>query len=64
MGVAPRALDDCPEPAAHVLGHGPRLNGSAAKIHNSEKRRKELSAADLRTFEAIAGPLNRRLGYQ
>jgi hypothetical protein len=63
MGVAPRALDDCPEPAAHVLGHGSRLGGSK-KIHNSEKWRKELSTADLRSFETIAGPLNRRLGYQ
>jgi len=63
MGVTPRKLDDCPPLHTHVLGHGSRLNGSAAKIHNSEKWRKELSAADLRTFEAIAGPLNRELGY-
>jgi hypothetical protein len=63
MGVAPRKLDECAAPRAHVLGHGSRLSGSA-RIHNSEKWRKELSADDLRTFEAIAGPLNRRLGYQ
>lgn len=63
MGVAPRNLDECPAPHAHVLGHGSRLNGSAS-IHNSEKWRRELSAADLETFESIAGPLNRELGYQ
>lgn len=64
MGVAPRKLDECPASAAHVLGHGSRLNGSAVKIHNSEKWRKDLSADDLRVFEDIAGPMNRRLGYQ
>jgi hypothetical protein len=63
VGVAPRDLDECPAPHAHVLGHGSRLNGSK-KIHNSEKWRKELSADDLRTFDAIAGPLNRSLGYR
>ena len=63
IGVAPRDLDGCPAPHAHVLGHGSRLNGSN-KIHNSEKWRQELSADDLRTFDSIAGPLNRRLGYQ
>jgi hypothetical protein len=63
MGVAPRKLDECPASPAHVLGHGSRLNGSA-KIHNSEKWRKELSADDLKTFESIAGSLNRALGYQ
>jgi hypothetical protein len=63
MGVAPKKLDDCAPMHAHVLGHGSRLNG-AAKIHNSEKWRKDLSAADLRAFEDIAGPMNRELGYQ
>lgn len=62
MGVAPRELDDCPEPHSHVLGHGSRLGGSN-KIHNSEKWRQELSAGDLRAFEEVAGPLNRQLGY-
>jgi hypothetical protein len=63
IGVQPRELDDCPAPHAHVLGHGSRLNGTK-KIHNVEKWRQELSAGDLRTFDSIAGPLNRRLGYQ
>ena len=62
IGVAPRDLDECPAPHAHVLGHGSRIGGSK-KIHNSEKWRNELSADDLRTFDSIAGPLNRRLGY-
>lgn len=64
MGVEPRKLDDCPPMPAHVLGHGSRLSGSAVKIHNSEKWRKDLSSADVRAFEAVAGPLNRELGYQ
>jgi hypothetical protein len=64
MGVAPRRLDDCPPMPMHVLGHGSRLSGSAVKIHNTEKWRKELGAAELRVFEGIAGPLNRSLGYR
>jgi len=64
MGVAPKKLDDCAPLHTHVLGHGSRLNGSAVKIHNSEKWRKELAAGELRAFEDIAGPMNRQLGYQ
>ena len=64
IGVDPRRAQDAPAPRYHVLGHGSRLNGAAAKIHNSEKWRQELAHGDLRTFESIAGPLNRRLGYR
>ena len=46
----------------HVLGHSTRLNGFA-KIKFDEKWRRELSAADLRTFDAIAGRARRALGY-
>ena len=63
IGVDPRRAQDAPAPPYHVLGHGSRLNGPAAKIHNNEKWREELSAEDLRAFESVAGPLNRRLGY-
>lgn len=45
----------------HVLGHDTRLN--MGKARPNEKWRKELSAADLRVFEEVAGRLNRRLGY-
>jgi hypothetical protein len=46
----------------HVLGHQSRLKG-APKIQLNEKWRAELRPEDLRTFEAIAGSLNRSLGY-
>jgi hypothetical protein len=46
----------------HVLGHGSRLNASAP-MKLKEKWRSELSPADLREFEAVAGRTNRRLGY-
>jgi len=61
IGVSPRPAEDAP--GYHVLGHRSRLNG-AAKIQLNEKWRSDLSAADLRTFESVAGPMNRRLGYQ
>ncbi len=62
-GVAPRALEDCPAPEYHVLGHRSRLHG-AAPIRVNEKWRTDLSAGDLHTFESVAGSLNRELGYR
>jgi hypothetical protein len=46
-----------------VLGHSTRLKGSGS-VKLNEKWRTELSAADLRVFEALAGRQNRTLGYQ
>jgi hypothetical protein len=62
IGVAPQPAQGA-EPDYHVLGHWTRLNG-ARKIAPNEKWRTELSAADLRCFEGVAGRLNRELGYR
>jgi len=60
MGLAPEP----PQARAgqHVLGHASRLSAGRA-IRADEKWRTELSAADLRAFAAIAGAMNRELGY-
>jgi hypothetical protein len=62
IGVAPQRVNgaDC---ELHVLGHASRLKGAAA-IHVNERWRSELSAADLRLFDSLAGTLNRELGYR
>ena len=63
IGVRPAAAAAAP-PARelHVLGHATRLNG-AAPMKLKEKWRSELSPADLRDFEGLAGGTNRQLGY-
>jgi hypothetical protein len=49
----------------HGVGGNPmRFRYDEVDIHLDEKWRTELSAADLRTFERIAGKQNRRLGYE
>ena len=63
IGVDPRLAHDAPAPRYHVLGHGSRLNGPAQQIQLNEKWRRDLSAADLQLFDAVAGSVNRRLGY-
>lgn len=63
VGVAPLSAQRLGAPPAHVLGHGSRLGGER-RIQLNEKWRTELSAADLGSFEAVAGPLNRALGYR
>ena len=63
IGVAPRVPEGAAVPSPHILGHPSRFNG-AAKIRLNEKWRTDLSAADLETFEAVAGPLNGQLGYR
>jgi hypothetical protein len=60
IGVAPAALEEAPD--YHVLGHGSRMKG-AARIQLNEKWRSDLSPEDYKTFEAIGGRLNRKLGY-
>jgi len=47
----------------HVIGNGMRLDGHS-DIRFDERWKNQLTAADLNTFDAIAGRLNRRLGYQ
>jgi hypothetical protein len=46
----------------HVIGNGMRLDDSRA-IRLDERWRDALSARDLAAFEAVAGAMNRRLGY-
>lgn len=60
MGAAPEPPQERTE--RHVLGHVSRLDAERA-IRADEKWRTELSAADLRAFAAIAGDMNRELGY-
>ena len=61
IGVAPgRAPGAAPE--LHVLGHRTRLD-VAAPIRPNEKWRADLTAEDLRLFEAVAGSMRRELGY-
>lgn len=52
----------CDAREQHVLGHTSRLNG-VGKVTVNEKWRRELGAADLRAFDAVAGRANRALGY-
>lgn len=46
----------------HVIGNGMRLDRSA-EIRLDERWRAALTEEDLRAFDAVAGPLNRRYGY-
>lgn len=59
IGAAPKASEDAEQ---HVLGHSSRLKGDRP-LRADEKWRVDLRAADLRTFERVAGAMNRRLGY-
>lgn len=63
LGVDP-AAERPPFRAAvhHVVGNGMRLD-SSSEVRLDERWRTALSAADLRTFDAVAGAMNRRLGY-
>lgn len=47
----------------HVVGNGMRLDSTSA-IRLDERWKSHLSTEDLGVFEEIAGPLNRRYGYQ
>lgn len=46
----------------HVLGNN-KMRLNPAQIRLDEKWRKALSAEDIRTFDRVAGALNRELGY-
>lgn len=62
MDLPPAPAGDRQPGEQHVLGHNSRLNASAP-MKLKEKWRSELSPADLREFEAVAGRTNRLLGY-
>ena len=62
IGVPARPPGGLHSADLHVLGHSTRLNGFE-KIKLNEKWRTELTPADLRMFETVAGRQNRKLGY-
>lgn len=62
IGVPSCRLEGVQREDFHVFGHTTRLNGFE-KIKLNEKWRNELTPAELRMFEAVAGRQNRRLGY-
>ena len=47
----------------HMIGNAEVLENGSGAISNPELWRKELTPAQLEVFETIAGPVNRRLGY-
>jgi hypothetical protein len=64
LGLPARAPESPAREDFHVLGHDTRLRGLVRlRPGENEKWREQLSAAELRTFEAIAGRENRALGY-
>lgn len=63
MGLPARAPESASSSDFHVLGHQTRLSGFE-NLRLNEKWRAELSAGDLRRFDAVAGRMNRELGYR
>jgi hypothetical protein len=59
---SPVAVGDFRAIEHHIIGNAMRL-GADGKIEVNEKWREALSTADRDTFERVAGPLNRELGY-
>lgn len=63
IGVEPaRKQLDFRSTEHHVVGNGMRLDGTS-EIRVDHRWRQALSEAELESFAAVAGPLNRRLGY-
>lgn len=63
IGVDPaKAIMDFRSVEHHVVGNGMRLD-STNEIQCDERWREILDAKDLALFEAIAGEMNRKLGY-
>jgi len=54
---------DLSRPRHNIGGNPMRFRSSGTGIELDERWKNELSAEDLRVFERIAGPLNRRFGY-
>lgn len=64
IGVDPAAYaQDFRKAEHHVVGNGMRLD-SDAEIRLDERWRSALSIGDREVFDRVAGPLNRKLGYQ
>jgi hypothetical protein len=62
VGVPNRVAADFRAVEQHVIGNGMRLD-TTSDIRLDEAWRDTLTAADLAAFDAVAGALNRRLGY-
>lgn len=63
LGLDPvRANLDFRSRTQHVIGNGMRFD-TTSEIRLDERWRTHLSAADLETFDRVAGDLNRRYGY-
>jgi hypothetical protein len=62
IGVEPVAAVSYTTREQHVLGND-KMRMNIGEIHLDEKWRKTLSDDDVRTFERVAGSLNRQLGY-
>jgi hypothetical protein len=63
LGLDPgRAARDFRAAEHHVVGNGMRLD-EGGEVRLDERWRSLLTAEDLRTFDAVAGRLNRRYGY-
>lgn len=58
-----RVILDFRAKAQHVIGNGMRMD-STSEIRLDERWKSHLSEADLQIFDDIAGPLNRKYGYQ
>jgi hypothetical protein len=63
LGLDPgRRLADFRSRVQHVLGNGMRLD-STVEIRLDDRWRSVLTVSDLRTFDTVAGEMNRRYGY-
>ena len=63
LGVDPAKVDlNFRARQQHVVGNGMRLD-TTSEIRLDERWRTHLTAADLQTFDSVAGPLNRQYGY-
>jgi len=63
LGVGPdRAERDFRRVEHHVIGNGMRLD-LTSEVRLDDRWRSMLTAEDLRTFDRVAGDLNRRYGY-
>lgn len=47
----------------HVIGNGMRMD-TTSEIRLDERWKEHLTEEDLRVFDEIAGPLNRKYGYR
>ena len=63
LGLDPaRIMLDFRSREQHVIGNGMRMD-MTSEIRLDERWKAQLSEADLRVFDEVAGPLNRRYGY-